>query len=494
MKSTSIQFLELLHDGFCATDLKGTVLYANPRALELIKLEDYTAITLNFFKDVVRDEERIEEIKNKIEQYSSVSDIECNLFNRNREYFPVILTANYIRDYDGTPEGYLFLFKEMSAFKEMQVRLVQAQKMESIGLLASGIAHEFNNILSGILPNAELIKMTTKEEANLARADMIHKASFRAANIVKQLLSFARIHEVEDMETLALNEAVSETLGVLDKLFGREIRLENRIPLDLPPIDANATQLQQVIMNLAINARDALEGRGEIVFLAETVEIEPSDKSLKPGSYIVLKVKDNGHGMTPEVIEKIFDPFFTTKEPGKGTGLGLSTVYGIVKRLNGDIRVESEPGRGTQFNVFFPVSPEPVATEPKTGRQTDGASRNVMIIDDELVVREMAGDLLDFLGHTVVKAETGEEGIELFRMQPSRFDLIIIDLIMPKMNGVTTMEKIRAIDDGAKIVITSGVGHTSKKDEMLQKGADAYLQKPYSLDAFRSMFADLFPE
>ncbi len=494
MKSTSIQFLELLHDGFCATDLNGIVLYANPRALELIKLEDYTAITLNFFRDVVKDENLIEEIKSKIAQESSISDIECNLFNRFREYFPVILTANYIRDYDGTPEGYLFLFKEMSAFKEMQVRLVQAQKMESIGLLASGIAHEFNNILSGIMPNAELIKMTTKEKANLARADMIHKASFRAANIVKQLLSFARIHEMDETEALVLNEAVSETLGILDKLFGKEIHLENRIPVDLPAIEANATQLQQVIMNLAINARDALEGSGRIIFSAEVFKNISKDQTLKPGDYIVLKVMDNGHGMTREVMEKIFDPFFTTKEPGKGTGLGLSTVYGIVKSLNGDIRVESEPDKGTRFNVYLPVSHSRLAKKESPDEVTESTSRNVMIIDDDLVVREMAGDLLDFLGHTVVKAETGEEGIELFRTQPSRFDLIIIDLIMPKMNGVTTMERIRAIDEKIKIVITSGVGHTNKKDEMLKKGADAYLQKPYSLDAFRSMFSDLFPE
>ncbi|HED09455.1 MAG TPA: response regulator [Caldithrix abyssi] len=494
MKSTSIQFLELLHDGFCATDLNGIVLYANPRALELIKLEDYTAITLNFFRDVVKDENLIEEIKSKIAQESSISDIECNLFNRFREYFPVILTANYIRDYDGTPEGYLFLFKEMSAFKEMQVRLVQAQKMESIGLLASGIAHEFNNILSGIMPNAELIKMTTKEKANLARADMIHKASFRAANIVKQLLSFARIHEMDETEALVLNEAVSETLGILDKLFGKEIHLENRIPVDLPAIEANATQLQQVIMNLAINARDALEGSGRIIFSAEVFKNISKDQTLKPGDYIVLKVMDNGHGMTREVMEKIFDPFFTTKEPGKGTGLGLSTVYGIVKSLNGDIRVESEPDKGTRFNVYLPVSHSRLAKQESPDEVTESTSRNVMIIDDDLVVREMAGDLLDFLGHTVVKAETGEEGIELFRTHPSRFDLIIIDLIMPKMNGVTTMERIRAIDEKIKIVITSGVGHTNKKDEMLKKGADAYLQKPYSLDAFRSMFSDLFPE
>ncbi len=494
MKSTSIQFLELLHDGFCATDLKGIVLYANPRALELIKLEDYTAITLDFFKDVVKDEKLIEEIKSKIAQESSISDIECNLFNRFQEYFPVILTANYIRDYDGTPEGYLFLFKEMSAFKEMQVRLVQAQKMESIGLLASGIAHEFNNILSGIMPNAELIKMTTKEKANLARADMIHKASFRAANIVKQLLSFARIHEMDETEALVLNDAVSETLGILDKLFGKEIHLENRIPVDLPAIEANATQLQQVIMNLAINARDALEGSGRIVFSAEVLENVSKDLSLKPGDYIVLKVKDDGHGMTKEVMEKIFDPFFTTKEPGKGTGLGLSTVYGIVKSLNGDIRVESEPDKGTEFNVYLPVSHNRLAKKETSDEAADSASRNVMIIDDDLVVREMAGDLLDFLGHTVVKAETGEEGIELFKTQPSRFDLIIIDLIMPHMNGVTTMEKMRAIDNNIKIVITSGVGHTNKKEEMLRKGADAYLQKPYSLDSFRSMFSDLFPE
>jgi len=492
MKSTNLQLIESMHDGLCATDLEGRILHANPRAMELLEIDNYITQNINFFYEIIHNPSLIERIRAGVASPKGARDLECYLKSLQGNSFPVILTANYISDYDGTAHGYLFLFKDMTDLKKVNDRLIQAQKMESIGQLASGIAHEFNNILSGILPNAELIKMTTDDASTKARADMIHKAAYRAANIVKQLLSFARVQEYDTLERLSLSEAVSETLGILDKLFGRDIRLENKIPIDLPALEVNATQLQQIIMNLAINARDALEGSGWIRFEAHVENVAQDRQDLKPGDYVVLKVSDNGCGMSEETISKIYDPFFTTKEPGKGTGLGLSTVYGIVQNMHGAIEVESTLHEGTTFFVYLPVAADkPIQKTSEQGGKSADTFHHVLIIDDDLVVREMAGDLLDFLGHKIVKAESGEEGVNLFRKTPDQFDLVLVDLIMPGMNGVEVMKRIRAIRPNVRVVITSGVGQKNAAREMLNKGADGYLQKPYSLDAFRNIFRDI---
>lgn len=410
------ELVEELHDGFCSIRMTGELIYSNKSAKRLLKITD--DLNVNFFDEIIKEEKWVNFIKKGVEEENGLNDIECNLYDIENKKYPVILTVNAIRDIDGSKIGMAILFKDMSTLKAMHAQLLQAQKMESIGMLASGIAHEFNNLLSGILPNAELIKMTLKDDQpNFARAESIHKSAQRAGNIVKQLLSFARHDHIENDSSLNLNRAVSETLEIMGKLFGKEVIVENKLPINLPLIKIDPTRIQQIIMNLAINARDALGGPGKIIFTAKPTSIsDRRGNGLLNGKYVVLSVIDNGKGITGDDLERIFDPFFTTKEPGKGTGLGLSTVYGIIKNLKGDIKVSSEVGKGTRFDLYFPVSDSTnveIKNEEKISTEKKG--KTILVVDDERVVRDMAKDMLSFIGYDTHCVSGAFEAIEMVK-------------------------------------------------------------------------------
>lgn len=496
MKRRLSELIEELHDGFCSVRMMGDLIYANRTAKILFKIEEDKEY--NFFTTFIKNEYLVKKIKSEVVKNGGIKDIECDLFDVKNESFPVILTVNAIRDIDNSLIGMAFLFKDMSALKTINAQLMQAQKMESIGLLASGIAHEFNNLLSGIIPNAELIKMTLKnDDANFNRADSIHKSAKRAGNIVRQLLSFARHDQFDDNVSVNLNHSVTETLEIMGKLFGREIKVENKLSINLPPIKIDPTRIQQIIMNLAINARDALNGKGTITFTANPVSIDSNDtNSLSEGKYVKLSVKDNGQGIPHKNLGKIFDPFFTTKEQGKGTGLGLSTVYGIVKNLKGDIKVISEESKGTQFDIYFPVSASINQSEFEEEKETisrEPKNKTILIVDDEKVIQDMAKDMLEYMGFETICASSADEAVEIFSSNKEKIDVIIIDLLMPKINGLTCFKKIRTIDNFVPVIITSGVGEASKRIDMLNMGANEYLEKPYDVKTFAQVFETIFP-
>lgn len=496
MKRRLSELIEELHDGFCSVRMNGNLIYANRSAKALVKIDDES--DYNFLTSFIGDNELIEKIKNEINTMGGIKDIECDLYDTNKERFPVILTVNAIRDIDNSLIGMAFLFKDMSALKAINAQLMQAQKMESIGLLASGIAHEFNNLLSGIIPNAELIKMTIiDDEANFARADSIHKSAKRAGNIVKQLLSFARHDKIDDSISVDLNHSVTETLDIMGKLFGKEITVENKLSINLPPIKIDPTRIQQIIMNLAINARDALNGKGKITFTAKPVRIAVNNTNgLSEGKYVKLSVKDNGEGIAEKDLEKIFDPFFTTKDQGKGTGLGLSTVYGIVKNLKGDIKVISEKDKGTQFDIFFPVSgtaDDSLFIESEDNLSRKQKNKTILVVDDEKVIRDMATDMLGYIGYKTISVSSANEALEMYKKEKDNIDVVIIDLLMPKVNGLTCFKEIRKLNNSVPVIITSGIGDVNNRENMLKLGADEYLEKPYDVKSFAHVFETIFP-
>ncbi len=490
MENRLSELIDELHDGFCSIRMDGELVYANQSAHKLLKISDTD--NYNFFEDFVRDKKLISELKENITKRLSIKDVECDLFNSEKHNFPVILTANPIRDIDGDTIGMALLFKDMSTLAAMHAQLVQAQKMESVGMLTAGIAHEFNNILAGIIPNAELIKMTIEaENPNYTRADSIHKSAQRAASFIKQLLSFARNDDVKENISLNLAQTVSETLEIMGKLFGKEITVENELPVSLPPIKADPTRVQQIIMNLAINARDAIQNSGTITFTAEAVALQnEAENGLQPGRYVKLSIEDTGKGIEKHNLDKIFNPFFTTKEPGKGTGLGLSVVYGIVKNLKGHITVHSVANQGTRFDVFLPVSeyaPQGETEQPYV--DTRKRNKTILIVEDEKVIREMAKDMLSYLGFETIAVQDAIEALEVYRRQQVDIDMVLLDLIMPRMNGVTCLHKMREINPEVQVVITSGVGEVNKRDDMLRIGAVDYIEKPYSIKAFDELFS-----
>jgi two-component system cell cycle sensor histidine kinase/response regulator CckA len=380
------------------------------------------------------------------------------------------------------------VWRDITDRKRLEMELRQAQKMEAIGKLTGGIAHDFNNLLVSILGHAELLKLELRgSEKSRHRVDEIHRAGKRAAALVGQLLTFSR-KQVLQPRVLDLNAVLVDLDSMLARLLGEDIQIETRTIAGALCVKADPGQLEQMIMNLATNARDAMPEGGTLTF--ETSEIvvsgpRPGDlPRLKNGPYAVLSVTDTGVGMPRHVIDKIFDPFFTTKERGKGTGLGLSTVYGLAKQSGGDVTVQSEPGQGTQFRIFLPVTNEPL--EPLTGGQatesevSPGGTETVLVVEDEPSVGSLIESVLTGKGYKVLRAANGEEALDLVATCELDFDLLLTDVVMPRMGGPELAKELRRSRPELKVLFASGyTDNALTKRGALDEGVDL-LQKPFS--------------
>ena len=482
-----VNVIEELKDGFCTLNLDGGFIYANIAAVEMLEIGD-NKNEYNFFDDVVQENVHIDYIKSALKKDGYLKDYEIELSTIENNRFPVILTVNQLKDPVQNVIGMSILIKDMTYIKRVQQQLLQAQKMESIGMLASGVAHEFNNILTGIIPNAELIKMTLDtEDTNYARADAIQNSAYRAAEIVKKLLNFARSDKDKKKEVVNFVQSARETIDIIRKLFDRRIEIDVNFPDELYSVKLDATSLQQIIMNLSINAKDAIEGEGKISFTAENLEVEEQkqaeNKHLPPGKYIKFKISDTGHGIDNERIKFIFDPFFTTKGPGKGTGLGLSMVYGIVNSVSGRIEVRSKAKSGTVFTVYLPATQvEKKAHTADFKIEPFGEGKTVLVVDDEDMIREMASDMLNLLGFKVHLASSGVEGLDKYKQHKDQIDVVLLDLLMPEMNGTVCFENLKEVNPEVKVIIATGIGEFEKKKELEEKGIKGYLGKPYRLE------------
>ncbi|UPU34739.1 response regulator [Geomonas paludis] len=367
------------------------------------------------------------------------------------------------------------LIKDVSERKHLEEQLRQSQKMEAIGTLAGGIAHDFNNILTVIAGYASLIQINGEESEAAAMAGEILFSVERAAEMTRSLLAFSRKQEVH-LETVDLNLLVAELHKSLARLISEEIELVVRVSGGEVCCVADRGQLEQVLINLAVNARDAMPGGGTLEICTGIAELE--DEEVAPGRYALITVSDNGTGMAKEVQERIFEPFFTTKEVGKGTGLGLSSSYGIIKQHNGAIRMHSECGTGTSFRVYLPLSGERprVESDGSEGRLGAG-SGTVLLAEDEETVRDMTRLLLERHGYQVLTARNGQEALELYRHNQGRVQVLLSDVIMPRMNGRELCEQVRQLAPGLPVIFMSGY----PADVMSEKGlcgGGAYLQKP----------------
>ena len=491
-----VSVIEELKDGFCTINIEGGFIYANLAAVEMLGIGDKKN-EYNFFQDVVREEIHIDYIKNALEKEGYLKDYEMELSTVEDNKFPVILTINHLKDPVNNVIGMSVLIKDMTYIKKVQQQLLQAQKMESIGMLASGVAHEFNNILTGIIPNAELIKMTLNaEDTNYSRADAIQNSAYRAAEIVKKLLNFARSDRDKKKEIVNFVQSARETLDIIKKLFDRRIEIEVNFPEDLYSVKLDATSLQQIIMNLSINAKDAIEEEGKITFSAENISVEEQEqdenKHLPPGDYIKFKISDTGHGIDNERIKYIFDPFFTTKGPGKGTGLGLSMVYGIINSVSGRIEVRSKAKSGTVFTIYLPATKvEKKLHTSEYKIEPFGEGKTVLVVDDEQMIRDMASDMLSLLGFKVLLASSGVEGLDMFKLHKDQIDVVLLDLLMPEMNGMACFENLKQVDPEVKVIIATGIGEFEKKKELEEMGIKGYLGKPYRMENIAQKLIDI---
>jgi len=475
-----------LKDGFCTISTDGNFIYFNKAASEMFSTDDIN--NLNFYDNIVKEKEKIHKIKKYLDKHEFLKDYEIEIHNINDKKFPAILSLTKIKDPSNNLVGFTILIKDMTYLKRVQQQLLQAQKMESIGMLASGVAHEFNNILTGIIPNAELIKLTTdKNNINHTRAESIEVSANRAAEIVKKLLNFAREDKKIEIKYTNFVKTARETIEILKRLFDKNIELIDEMDANLFAVKIDETSVQQIIMNLAINAKDAIKGNGKVIFKARDVKVFDDDpltrtKNLNPGDYCKFEVIDTGQGISPEILKNIFDPFFTTKKPGEGTGLGLSMVYGLVNGNSGAIDVISKENEGTIFQIFLPSASVEAKKEIVTlEKNMHGQGQTILVIDDEKIIIDMASDMLKSLGYNVITATNGFDGLQKYKKFKNIIDLVILDLLMPEMNGSTCFENLKIINPNVNVIISSGIGDIKKKDELSKQGITDYIEKPYSM-------------
>jgi signal transduction histidine kinase/ActR/RegA family two-component response regulator len=379
--------------------------------------------------------------------------------------------------------------RDITERRSLEQQLRQAQKFEAIGQLAGGIAHDFNNVIGAILGWAELgeEQAGSSDTPYAAYFQKIHSQCDRVTALVRQLLAFAR-RQVLESRNLSLNQSIRDVLSLLGGVIGKDIELRTILAEDLAVVCVDPTQIEQVLMNLCLNSRDAMPKGGRLTIETHNANFSEVDcrhnAALQRGRFAGLSVRDTGVGMDAAVRERIFEPFFTTKGTGKGTGLGLATVYGIVKQHGGFILVESEPNRGSTFHVYLPVSENvtPAVNQPPVVQDLPvrGGTETILIAEDHEGVREMARATLESQGYQILIAHDGEEAVEMFSAHRDSVALVLLDVIMPRRSGPKTYEAIQAMRPGIPVVFATGYSNeTAALNEMVQRGI-AVLRKPYS--------------
>jgi signal transduction histidine kinase len=408
-----------------------------------------------------------------------------------------------IHDANGRPAGRVQVLTDVTRVKELEEQRRQGQRLEALGRLAGGIAHDFNNLLTVILGNASLLlQHFPPGDASRPLAQTIEHAGLRAGDLTRQLLGFARQTPLH-LRATDLNAAVAEAVGMLRRTIDPRVTLETRLASDLWPVQADPGQVTQVLLNLCLNARDALverlTGPGGRLALATANhafalgEIPAHVESLS-GEFVCLSVEDNGPGIAEDIRPRIFDPFFTTKPTGKGTGLGLAMVFGTVQQHHGWVECHSESGRGTRFDVYLPRAVP--ADETLASTRTARAKATVLVVDDVPMLRDLAAAFLGHGGFEVVLAEDGRRAIEIYKHQRGQIDLVLLDVRMPGLNGPATLRELRAIDPGVQVVFTSGYAE-GMLGSPEQEGAQGFVAKPYCeeelLAAVRTALGQLRP-
>lgn len=365
---------------------------------------------------------------------------------------------------------------------KMEEQLRQSQKMTAIGQLAGGIAHDFNNMLSGILGAADLVRDHIDEEGE-EYVKIISDSSLRAADLSKQMLSFARKTNLT-LVPVDLHKAILAAINLLKHSISKTIEIKCNLNAESSIIMGDTSQLQNVFLNMGINSAHAIERKGEISFSTRLIKLdeeycECSMFNLVPGEYLQVSVRDNGCGIAPENLNRIFEPFFTTKGESKGTGIGLSTVFGIVQQLKGSITVYSELNRGTVFNIVLPITTEGKRITTTIEVVRTNLSGKILIIDDEAVIRKTANAILTRAGYEVLSASNGKEGLELFKEHKNSINLVILDMIMPVMNGHECFDEIRKISPSMPIILASGFSREEDFNKLQEKGLSGFILKPF---------------
>ena len=456
--------IDQVNEAIVITDPDGIILYVNPAFETITGFSPHESLGKKpqFLKSGQHDQAFY---KNLWETISGGKTWKGRFINKRKHdgLYTEASTISPIMDQAHHITHYIAVKRDITENLKLEAQFQQAQKMESVGRLAGGVAHDFNNILSVIIGYSELALMRLEDHSDPIYADIceVLKAAERTRNIIRQLLAFARKQTVSP-EVLDLNATVESMLKILRRLIGEEIELIWKPGGQLWPVNIDPSQIDQILANLCVNARDAIEGVGRLSIQTECVSMDEAEcldmPGCVPGDYVLLSVRDDGAGMPPEILEKIFEPFFTTKEVGKGTGLGLATVYGIVKQNNGFITATSELGQGTTFQIYLPRSKEPLAatdslSETKAPR---GRKECILLVEDDNSILKLAQRLLERLGYQVLSARKPSEALTIANDHLEKIQLLLTDVVMPEMNGRELADKLLSVKPDLKCLFMSG--------------------------------------
>jgi PAS domain S-box-containing protein len=401
-----------------------------------------------------------------------------------------------VRDERGQPHSILVINTDISEKKRMETQFLRAQRMESIGTLAGGIAHDLNNVLSPILMAIDMLQLKTTDEASKKWLDVLRTNAERGGNMVRQVLSFARGVEGERV-TLQPKHLVKEIVKILRETLPKSIEINFHIPPDLWMISADATQMHQVLMNLCVNARDAMPEGGSISIKAENAFVDENYARMhleaKPGRFVTISVSDTGPGISTEIQSRIFEPFFTTKEMTKGTGLGLSTALTIVKSHGGFINVYSELHKGSQFTLYLPAVDTPGAVDA-AALQSEfpiGHGELILVVDDEESIREITRGTLETFGYKVLTASDGTEALALYADKKNEIAAVLTDMVMPFMDGPATIRALQRMNSKVRIIAASGLGAGQQAGEGALEGVSVFLNKPYTAEKLLKTLAQV---
>ena len=414
-------------------------------------------------------------------------EAEFRLRHKDGSYRHILARTSEVRGPDGNRTGLVGSNIDITERAQLEAQLLQAQKMESVGLLAGGVAHDFNNLLTVIGGFTDLaLSDLAANDPMRENLQEIAQAARRAAALTRQLLAFSR-RQILQPVVLDLNIVIGEMENMLRRLIGEDVELVVSLAPDLGAVMADAGQMEQVLMNLTVNAQDAMPGGGRLSITTRNVELQASDTadlpSVKPGPYVMVTVRDDGTGMDAATRARIFEPFFTTKELGRGTGLGLSTVYGIVKQSGGSIWVESAPGEGTTFTLYFPIERQPVAPARRTGpTATVRGAETILVVEDEDALRRVVTRALGSAGYTVHAASSGAEALEILERLGAKVDLMLTDMVMPGMSGATLATRVAALYPSVRVLLTSGYADEATADRDVLNVGIPFIGKPFRTD------------
>jgi two-component system cell cycle sensor histidine kinase/response regulator CckA len=482
-----VQIFHQIPIGLLTVNKHGSIQWYNEELLNVFDIENKTALKgLNINKkDPFNQDTFLQKIKEVInEDKKTVFQFSYNLSNGERRILDV--HAQPLANQSKNDSGMIFIVKDITQETELKKQINRAQRLESMGILAGGMAHDFNNALGIILPNAQMLRLKLKNQKNLLHyVDTIEKATDQAAVLTKQILSFSRGYEKGKPEIFNLGNLINEFTAMLGRVVSRKITIKKELQDKPWNIEADKTQIEQVLMNLSMNAVDAMPKGGELTYRVSNFELLPNKEifypDMKKAEYLKLEIIDTGTGIPSQVLDKIFDPFFSSKEEGKGTGLGLSIVYGIVQSCGGVIDVNSEINKGTHFSIFLPATSQKETSMENETYSIPVGEGKILLVDDESMLRETVSHMLESMKFKVTLVNDGKEAVGTYQKKSNEIDLIIMDIQMPEMDGIEAASLIWEKNPDAKIIFSSGYADPARLEELRHKGVKEVLRKPYKM-------------